>query len=44
MPMEMVWERLTCLKNLIGSITEDGDHSINDKLEFTIEMAKKVDE
>ena len=42
MPMETIQERPTHLENLIGPIAKDEDHSINDRLEFAIEMEERL--
>jgi rubrerythrin len=42
MPMETIQERPTHLENLIGPIAKDEDHSINDRLEFAIEMEERA--
>jgi hypothetical protein len=39
--MEIICERLTHLTDLIGSIKEDEDHSINDRLKEAIKSIKR---
>jgi len=41
--MEIICERLTHLTDLMGSIKEDEDHSINNRLKEAIESIKRAE-
>jgi hypothetical protein len=41
--VEIIYEKLTHLADLIGSIKEDEDHSINDRLKEAIESIKRAE-
>jgi hypothetical protein len=41
--VEIIYERLTHLADLIGSIKEDEDYSINDRLKEAIKSVKRAE-